>query len=198
VVPETVSGIVFLSGGQSPEEATVNLDAINSYDIDGSVVSYSWSQISGPAVTLGGSATSTATFTAPSVGSDTLLNFQLTVTDDSGAIAIDDVLVLVAVPVDFPEGAVVPAGWVQSSSTPTFTVDSRAPFVEYVIIDNEQIDDLKIYNEQLEKLITSQKETITSINKQLGGVEETQRNIVPLMLDMVDVLDEGESLLIHI
>lgn len=30
-VPAAVPGIVFLSGGQSEEEATVNLDAINKY-----------------------------------------------------------------------------------------------------------------------------------------------------------------------
>jgi fructose-bisphosphate aldolase class I len=30
-VPASVPGIVFLSGGQSDEEATVNLDAINRY-----------------------------------------------------------------------------------------------------------------------------------------------------------------------
>ena len=33
-VPDTVPGIVFLSGGQSDNEATVNLDAINKYAIE--------------------------------------------------------------------------------------------------------------------------------------------------------------------
>lgn len=54
----------------------------------------------------------------------------------------------------------------------------------------QQTDSLKSYNQQIEKLITSQKETLSSIVKQLESVEETQRNIVPLMLNMIDVLEK--------
>ena len=42
VVPDTVPGIVFLSGGQSPEEATVNLNAINSLGDQPWQLSYSY------------------------------------------------------------------------------------------------------------------------------------------------------------
>ena len=58
----------------------------------------------------------------------------------------------------------------------------------------QQIDSLKSYNNQLEKIITNQNETLASIVKQLDGVENTQRNIVPLMLRMVTVLEEFISL----
>jgi len=54
----------------------------------------------------------------------------------------------------------------------------------------QQTDSLKSYNQQLEKLITTQNETLVSIVKQLASVEETQRNIVPLMLNMIDVLEK--------
>lgn len=54
----------------------------------------------------------------------------------------------------------------------------------------QQTDSLKTYNEQLEKLIASQKEDLQSLKSQLNSVEETQRNIVPLMLHMIRVLRE--------
>jgi len=54
----------------------------------------------------------------------------------------------------------------------------------------EQEDSLAIYNDQLEKLIGKQKEDLASIAGQMRDVEETQRNIVPLMLRMIDVLEK--------
>ena len=54
----------------------------------------------------------------------------------------------------------------------------------------QQLDSLKSYNEQLEKMIASQKEDMESLKTQLDSVEETQRNIVPLMLHMIRVLRE--------
>ena len=54
----------------------------------------------------------------------------------------------------------------------------------------QQIDSLKTYNNQLEKLIGNQKESIANIRKQLNSIEQTQRNIIPLTLNMVSVLGE--------
>lgn len=54
----------------------------------------------------------------------------------------------------------------------------------------QQTDSLKSYNNQLEKIITNQEETLVSVKRQLDSVEGTQRNIVPLMLRMVAVLGE--------
>ena len=67
----------------------VTLNGGGSTDSDGSIVSYTWSQIGGTGVTLSGSG-STRTFTATTAGSRT---FQLTVTDDDGATASDTVVV---------------------------------------------------------------------------------------------------------
>ncbi|MCH1424600.1 MAG: aryl-sulfate sulfotransferase [Burkholderiales bacterium] len=54
-------------------------------DIDGEVVSYRWTQRSGPTVDLNEVNTPTLDFTAPSVGEDRTLVFELTVSDDQGA-----------------------------------------------------------------------------------------------------------------
>ncbi len=66
-------------------------------DADGTVASYAWSQRSGAAVTLSGADQASATFTAPALTTTSALVFRLTVTDDSGASASDDVTVEVAV-----------------------------------------------------------------------------------------------------
>ena len=61
---------------------TVYLSGTGSYDPDGTIASYSWTQTSGVAVTLTNATTATPRFTAPTA-TDTL-TFQLTVTDNSG------------------------------------------------------------------------------------------------------------------
>lgn len=51
-----------------------------------------------------------------------------------------------------------------------------------------ETESLKIYNDNLEKVVMDQREEVVSINQQLGGLEETNRGIVPLMLEMIDTL----------
>jgi ribosomal protein L14 len=53
-------------------------------DSDGTIASYAWTQIAGPAVTLTHANTATASFTAPNVSTQTIFGFQLTVTDNDG------------------------------------------------------------------------------------------------------------------
>ena len=62
-------------------------------DTDGTIVSYAWEQTGGTMVSLTGAAT--ATFTAPDVPMDETLTFRLTVTDNEGAQASDEVSVTV-------------------------------------------------------------------------------------------------------
>jgi hypothetical protein len=67
------------------ENSTVTLDGTASYDTDGEIVSYSWTQVAGDNVTLFEADTDTPTFTTPAVGSEgATLTFELTVTDNDG------------------------------------------------------------------------------------------------------------------
>lgn len=69
-----------VSGGSS-----VSLNGVNSNDPDNDPLSYEWTQLLGPAVTINNASSVTATITAPTVSADTLLQFQLRVTDINGA-----------------------------------------------------------------------------------------------------------------
>jgi hypothetical protein len=72
------------------EGSAVTLDATNSYDYDGTIVSYLWKQIGGIAVTLSNPMVATPRFTAPVVNwKGNLLTFELTVTDDGGLQSTD-------------------------------------------------------------------------------------------------------------
>lgn len=51
-------------------------------------------------------------------------------------------------------------------------------------------DSLGTYNGQLSKLIKQQKVSLNAIKRQLDNVEETQRNIVPLMIKMISTLEK--------
>ncbi len=70
---------------------TVTLSGVDSYDSDGNIESYSWTQTSGITVTLSNPGAAQPTFTAPAeVGqAGESLTFQLTVTDDGGLQATD-------------------------------------------------------------------------------------------------------------
>ncbi len=64
------------------EGSPVILTGTASYDPDVETLTYQWTQLVGPAVTLVGANTATATFTAPPVGSaGATITFDLTVTD---------------------------------------------------------------------------------------------------------------------
>ena len=45
---------------------------------------------------------------------------------------------------------------------------------------------LRIYNDNLELVVTDQRDEIQSINRQLEGLEDTNRDVVPLMLEMIE------------
>ena len=57
-----------------------------------------------------------------------------------------------------------------------------------------QTDSLQIYNDQLDKLVLSQQSELASITEQLVNIETTQREIVPLMLKMVEVISQFVAL----
>lgn len=74
---------------------TIRLDGTGSYDPDGDPITYEWTQLAGPAVSLTGRNTAVATFTAAEGQS---YRFRLTVKDPQGAAASAAVAVTTAAP----------------------------------------------------------------------------------------------------
>jgi len=92
--PDNTVPLVDAGAGQTVSRgATVNLTATGS-DAESSV-SYQWTQLSGPSVTLANGAAANASFTAPNVSTPTLLTFQVKATDARGATTTDVVRVFV-------------------------------------------------------------------------------------------------------
>src|SRR5690606_25911347 len=80
VAPNAVAGgSQTVTGG-----ARVTLDGRSSNDPDGDTLAFAWTQVDGPPVTLEDADAALARFNAPTVDSDTLLRFRLTVTDPGG------------------------------------------------------------------------------------------------------------------
>lgn len=53
----------------------------------------------------------------------------------------------------------------------------------------EQAENLKVYNDHVAKLVADQDRELASLDAQIGGIETTKQNIVPLMYKMVDTLE---------
>jgi len=64
-------------------------------DSDGTIADYLWEEIGTSLVTLSDANTADASFTTPDVDADTLLTFKLTVTDNDGLTASDEVVITV-------------------------------------------------------------------------------------------------------
>jgi hypothetical protein len=67
--------------------------------------------------------------------------------------------------------------------------ESQDLVAEYSAVVRE-IESLKIYNQNLERVVMDQREEVQSIDRQLTGLEETNRGVVPLMLEMIDALGQ--------
>jgi hypothetical protein len=77
------------------EGTLASLDGSGSSDPDGDSITFAWSQISGPAVTISDASAVSPTFTAPDVDADTDLVFQLIVNDGELDSAPDTVTITV-------------------------------------------------------------------------------------------------------
>lgn len=112
------------------ENATVILDASNSIDLNGSIIDYNWLQISGPTVLISGSNTVTGTFVAPNVSVTTMLEFELSVTDNEGNTTKDYVIINVK-PLSLNTAPVANAGEYQTVTEGSLvTLDATGSFDE--------------------------------------------------------------------
>lgn len=57
-------------------------------------------------------------------------------------------------------------------------------------LTNKKIESLQIFNRQLSQVIDSQNEELASLQRQIDGVEEVGRAVTPLMLKMIEALDQ--------
>ena len=69
-------------------------------------------------------------------------------------------------------------------------IDKDTRDLEFEYIDTfKEYENLKLYNDQLQKIINSQLEEIDSILKQIADLDNTNINIIPLMRKRTDSLE---------
>ena len=68
--------------------------------------------------------------------------------------------------------------------------ETQAMLEEYQRLSRE-LDVSRVYHDQLERLVASQETEVVAIEEQMADLELTQREIVPLMLRMVDALADS-------
>lgn len=101
--------------------ATVMLNGSGSGANGASIVSFAWGQTGGPPVAISGASSATASFMAPNAAANTMLTFELSVTDDGGLTGTNTVDVTINnVPPTLSAGSVIKT--VVVGQTLTFTV----------------------------------------------------------------------------
>lgn len=82
----------------------------------------------------------------------------------------------------------------QESRTSQVRINQLAEQTEDLLSEYRRVvretESLKVYNDQLEQLVTGQQGEISSINAQLEDLEDTNRGVVPLLLEMIDMLKQ--------
>lgn len=122
--------VVTIAGGST---ATAVVSSGNSLSVtaeadepNGDAVTWSWEQLSGPALTLNGTNTATVTISAPSVQSDTTAVLQVTATDPSGNQSVASVTVTIS-PNQPPVLSVTSPASVSAGSTITIRATATDP-----------------------------------------------------------------------
>lgn len=54
----------------------------------------------------------------------------------------------------------------------------------------DEAENLKVYNDHVQSLVDDQNMNITSLQRQIEGIEETKQGVVPLMYRMINTLDK--------
>jgi hypothetical protein len=108
----------------APELGSVLLDGSGSDDADGSIASFFWQQLSGPAVSLVNTTSARTSFTAPAAPAT--LEFELIVTDNEGAADASRVTVTVV-----PPAIVTLSGTVTFDLVPVSSRTFGGAFLDY-------------------------------------------------------------------
>lgn len=66
--------------------------------------------------------------------------------------------------------------------------DERQTKLDLYRRTTQEAENLKIYNDQMMKMIASQTEEMTSIHTKIEDIQKTSKEIIPLMIDMVSTL----------
>ena len=124
-----------------------------------------------------------------------MLNRFIRRTSDMVLCAVALILLLPGAHAQVLESSVkVETGINKAASTSQKRVTSLAQQTTDLLAEYRQVvretESLKIYNDNLERVVMDQRAEVVSINQQLSGLEETNRGIVPLMLEMIDMLDK--------
>ena len=77
-----------------------------------------------------------------------------------------------------------------SQTTVNAASDQAMELVQEYLTNREQIDRLRVYNQNLTSLVRDQQDEVASIAKQMKDAEIVEKEIVPLMLKMVATLDQ--------
>ena len=74
-------------------------------------------------------------------------------------------------------------------------IDDETKLLEFDYKDTiKEYENLKLYNDQLQRIITSQEEEIQSILDQIDELDNININMIPIMLKMIDALDKFVTL----
>jgi hypothetical protein len=117
----------------------VTLDGTASTDADDGIATFNWRQISGHPVSLTNTQQAMASFTVPPEASDTMLVFELTVTDHGGLMGVDRCQVDVPLMGGAPTDTTPPEVWITSPSS-SFVVVSRSS----ITLQGTSMDDTKV------------------------------------------------------
>lgn len=78
------------------------------------------------------------------------------------------------------------------------TIDGYADSTDAMLAEYKavmrQVDSMKIYNEQINRMVQSQQGELDSLNRQIAQIDQTAMEVVPLTLKMIDALDEFVTL----
>ena len=86
----------------------------------------------------------------------------------------------------------------KSAASSQVKVDKYADSTESMLAEYKgllrQIDSMKIYNAQINRMVDSQQGELDSLNRQIAQIDQTAMEVVPLTLKMIDALDEFVAL----